>query len=240
MHIIKQTLVMSSIALATALSIPTASAAGKADLVPQANALGSGKVGVKNIGKAESRTTWLTIQCLAAAGCPEHPGMNSYKNPKFSNAVTIKVPALKAGASFNHQLSFWNKLQFKPGQYKFLVRADAGNDMPESNELNNKAYYLKKVNKPIDSFTLKSKAENKRPAIKVKTKPIQHQKINLQNLKTTGKRISFKQLPIDAQRAVERSFNIQVKGTSAASCSGAPKVIDSFANEVSTAGCLNA
>lgn len=128
----------------------------KADLIPIIKSFKNGQVAVTNIGKAKSRASWLTIKCLAKQ-CPEHEGMNSYKNPKFPDAISIKIPALKASASYNHKLAFWNKLSFKPGQYKFLIFADAGMDIPESDETNNKAYTIKTVSKPINSFTPKTK-----------------------------------------------------------------------------------
>ena len=158
---------LTSLLLTTALSTSTTLAAptGKPDLIPLTKAFGNGKISVKNIGKAESRTSWLTIKCLSQ-NCPEHPGMNAYKNSKFPNAVTIKVPALKAGASFSHQLAFWNQLKFAPGQHKFLIQADAGKDIPESNELNNKAVYVKKISKPINSFTSKVTPAKPKPGIK--------------------------------------------------------------------------
>jgi len=138
----------------------TVAAPAQPDLVPVTKSfVKHGKVMVKNSGKAKSRTSWLTIQCLANA-CPEHPSMAAYENPKFPNAVSIKVPALKAGASFSHQLSFWKHSSFKPGQYKFLFLADAGKDIPESNEVNNKKVVVKKVNKPIDSFITKTPLKN--------------------------------------------------------------------------------
>ena len=156
MNTLAKSLTLTSLLLTTALSASAALAAptGKPDLIPMTKAFGNGKISVKNIGKAKSRTSWLTIKCLSS-NCPEHPGMNAYKNNKFPDAVAIKVPALKAGASFSHQLAFWNQLEFEPGQHKFLILADAGKDIPESNELNNKAVHVKKVSKPIGSFTSK-------------------------------------------------------------------------------------
>ncbi|MGH1439095.1 MAG: CARDB domain-containing protein [Cellvibrionaceae bacterium] len=152
-----QSLIRTGLSAICALSAAASMAApAQPDLIPITNSFAKhGKVMVKNIGKAKSRTSWLTIKCLANA-CPEHPSMAAYENPKFPNAVTIKVPALKAGGSFSHQLSFWKQLSFEPGQYKFLFLADAGKDIPESNEVNNKKVVVKKVNKPIDSFTTKT------------------------------------------------------------------------------------
>jgi len=156
MNTLEKFLTLTSLLLTIALSTSAALAAstGKPDLIPMTKAFGNGKISVKNIGKAKSRTSWLTIKCLSQ-NCPKHPGMNAYKNNKFPNVVTIKVPALKAGASFSRQLAFWNQLEFEPGQHKFLILADAGKDIPESNELNNKAVYMKKISKPLSSFTSK-------------------------------------------------------------------------------------
>lgn len=138
----------------------SAQAAGKPDFIPSLSGLNSGIVKVVNDGKAESRTSWLTIMCVA--DCPEHPGMATYKNPKFPNAVAVKVPALKPGESFKHQLSFWKNLQFKPGIYKFVAMADAGKDIPESNELNNKTSFVKKVKKLSASNKFKSPVKSER------------------------------------------------------------------------------
>ncbi len=71
--------------------------------------------------------------------------MAVYENPKFPNAIAIKIPGLESGKTYTHQLGFWKKLKFKPGIYKFVGMADAGKDIPESNELNNKTSFLKKV-----------------------------------------------------------------------------------------------
>lgn len=237
MNRFNKTLTITSITLATAFSMSTASAADQADLVPFANALGSGKVSVKNIGQAESRVSWLTIQCLAKS-CPEHPGMNSYKNAKFPNTVAIKIPALKPDASYDHQLAFWNQLQFKPGQYKFLVLADAGHDIPESNEANNKAYYVRTVNKAIDDLNAKIKLNVRQTTSKLKVDNRNDKKAKLRALKSSGKQVSFKQMPINAQRAVESAFNIQVKGkTQASSCAqSTPRKIGNFTQEVQLNG----
>ncbi|MFK7815051.1 MAG: CARDB domain-containing protein [Gammaproteobacteria bacterium] len=119
-------------------------APAQGDLIPIAEGMKSGKVVVKNMGKAVSRVSWLTIECVAK-DCPEDASMAAYENPLFPNVAAIKVPALKPGQSYSHQLSFWQQLNFMPGKYKFVLRADAGSDIPESNETNNVATYIKSV-----------------------------------------------------------------------------------------------
>ena len=44
---------------------------------------------------------------------------------------------LKKGKTFNHKLPFWKDLEWAPGNYNFLVEADPGKKVGETNEGNN-------------------------------------------------------------------------------------------------------
>jgi hypothetical protein len=49
----------------------------------------------------------------------------------------IQVPELAAGHVFNHTLPFWASLEWQPGSYNFVLEADAGKEVGETNEGNN-------------------------------------------------------------------------------------------------------
>jgi hypothetical protein len=119
---------------------------GLPDLVPILPNPMNGTVMVKNIGKCPAGPSKLTLTCAKAGipagtrgGCPEVPATVSapYMDPMFPDSVTVNVPALAAGASFSHTLSFWAGLTWTTGTYAFVGKADAANTVAESNEANN-------------------------------------------------------------------------------------------------------
>jgi hypothetical protein len=147
-----------NLAILISLTINSVMAAPQADLVPVAEAMNGGKIAVKNVGDAKSRTSWLTLQCSSSSACPEDPGMAAYVNPMFPNLVSIQIPELKPGQSYSHTLTFWKQLVFKPGKYKFILNADTGLDIPESSETNNTVVFIKKINeKKLSNLSKKSK-----------------------------------------------------------------------------------
>lgn len=110
------------------------------DLIPNSKYFSAtGIVSVINQGKAKGDASLLALKCLGQ--CPEYSGVNSYLNPAFPNQLVIKVPPLKVGQEYKHKLSFWGKPlknKSQPGTYKVRFLADAGKDVRESNETNNK------------------------------------------------------------------------------------------------------
>jgi hypothetical protein len=120
----------------------------KPDLVPVLTNPMSGTVAVKNIGVGDAGPSKLVLTCkktvmtTAAGGkCADIPAKDeaAYKDPAFPDAVTVKVPALAAGASFSHTFPFWGALVWSSGNYQITGKADAANAVAESNEGNNTA-----------------------------------------------------------------------------------------------------
>jgi hypothetical protein len=122
------------------------SAAAAADLVPTIDNLAvGGHVGAVNQGDMPSGPAVLTIVCSKNGGgsCAEAAGMAAYENPAYPNAVTVSLPGLAPGDSFDHALAFWNELDWDAGSYTLTVLVDAGNAVEESNERNNSAATVK-------------------------------------------------------------------------------------------------
>ncbi len=107
----------------------------------------NGHVSVKNIGAGPAGPSKLTLDCHKeghtgpGGGCVDPPAAlaAAYHDPAFPDKVTIDVPALAPGATFNHTLSFWPALKWPSGKYDFTAFADAANTVVESNESNNTA-----------------------------------------------------------------------------------------------------
>jgi hypothetical protein len=113
--------------------------AGAPDLVPVPSKILQGTVSVKNVGSADAGAFVVTVQCQkqGGGGCAEHPGFNKYEDPAYPNRLVVKVSGLKKGKTFNHKLPFWKDLVWAPGNYNFLVEADPGKKVGETNEGNN-------------------------------------------------------------------------------------------------------
>jgi tetrahydromethanopterin S-methyltransferase subunit D len=120
---------------------------GQPDLVPIIPNPMNGTVAVKNVGKCPAGPSKLTLHCQkaglvgASGGCAEIPATAAapYHDAAFPDMVTVPVPALAPGATYNHTLAFWGALVWKPGTYAFVGKADAANTVAESNEGNNVA-----------------------------------------------------------------------------------------------------
>jgi hypothetical protein len=110
-----------------------------ADLVPLPDRMLQGTVSVRNTGAADAGPFVITVQCQkqGGGGCAEHPGMAAYANPAYPNRLVVNVASLKKGAVYNHALPFWKEMKWQPGNYNFLVQADAGLVVAETNEGNN-------------------------------------------------------------------------------------------------------
>jgi CARDB len=120
---------------------------GKPELVVILSVPMSDKIAVKNIGKGSAGPSKLTLDCVRVGAptqmnsCPDLPpsAMVAYFDAAFPNNATIQVPALAAGATFTHILSFWNDFRWTNGKYKFTAVADASHTIHEVNSKNNVA-----------------------------------------------------------------------------------------------------
>src|SRR5688572_7840907 len=74
---------------------------------------------------------------FSARSWAEAPGMAAYENAAYPNRLVIPVPGLAAGKVFSHALPFWKGLDWQPGNYNFVLEADAGKTVAETNEGNN-------------------------------------------------------------------------------------------------------
>lgn len=112
-----------------------------ADLVPVPTRVLHGVVSIRNVGSAASAPSIATLNCDKVGGggghCAEAPGMAAYENPMYPNRVVVMIPALAPGAIHNHTLAFWSDLDWESGSYNFVLQADAGATVPETNEGNN-------------------------------------------------------------------------------------------------------
>lgn len=113
--------------------------AASPDLVPIASRILHGTASVRNVGSAASGPFLLTVQCQkqGGGGCAEHPGVARYVNPAYPDRAVIQVPGLAAGHVFNHKFPFWEELVWPAGNYNFVLEADAGKNIGETNEGNN-------------------------------------------------------------------------------------------------------
>ena len=143
----KKQYLLAASAVVFSLTAP-AFAKGLPDLKPSFN-VKNGVVKVKNGGDSKSKRVYVTIRCQKIGGgsCPDPNPIAAapYENPLFPNRATVKVPRLNPGKVFGHKLKFFKGLNFKPGKYRFIIRADPSNIQPESNEANNLRVFIKTV-----------------------------------------------------------------------------------------------
>ncbi len=131
---------LAATAITTCLSVPGTAALADSDLVPATENLAvGGQIGAVNQGDEASGPAHITIVCSknGGGGCAEAAGMAAYENPAYPDAVTINLPGLPPGESFDHALAFWDELDWSAGNYTLSVVVDAGNDVDEDVELNN-------------------------------------------------------------------------------------------------------
>jgi hypothetical protein len=128
----------------SAVAVPAAAettilTARAADLVPVPSRVLHGVVSIRNVGSAASAPSVATLICdkVGGGGCAEAPGMAAYENAMYPGAVVVMIPALAPGAIHNHTLAFWSDLDWQSGSYNFVLQADAGAAVPETNEGNN-------------------------------------------------------------------------------------------------------
>jgi len=113
--------------------------AAAADLVPIPSRILNGTVSVRNIGSADAGAFVITVQCQkqGKGSCADHRSLNKYADPAYPNRLVVKVSGLKKGKVYNHALPFWDELDWQPGNYNFVLEADPGKKVPETNEGNN-------------------------------------------------------------------------------------------------------
>jgi CARDB len=139
---------LAATAITTCLLVPGTAALADSDLVPATENLAvGGHVGAVNQGDEASGPAHITIVCSknGGGGCAEAAGMAAYENPAYPDAVTVNLPGLQPGESFDHALAFWDELDWSAGNYTLSVVVDAGNDVDEDVELNNSASVMKTV-----------------------------------------------------------------------------------------------
>ncbi|MFM9845300.1 MAG: CARDB domain-containing protein [Dongiaceae bacterium] len=139
---------LAATATTTCLLAAGTAALADPDLVPATdNLAASGHIGAANQGDEASGPAVITIVCSknGGGGCAEAAGMAAYENPAYPDAVTVNLPGLPPGGSFDHALAFWDELDWSAGNYTLSVVVDAGNDVDEDVELNNSAAVMKTV-----------------------------------------------------------------------------------------------
>jgi hypothetical protein len=112
------------------------------DLQPLPSRIEHGVVSVRNTGTAASGASIATVNCHLpgqTGGCPDIPAaaLAAYTNPAYPNRLVVNIPAIPAGHVHNHNLSFWQDMDWPTGSYVFDFVVDAGGTNNESNEANN-------------------------------------------------------------------------------------------------------
>jgi hypothetical protein len=128
---------------AVALAMMSGAAFAAADLVPIVTNLATGEAAVINLGDAPSAAGHMTVNCektMGAGSCPEDPvGMVPYEDAAYPNRAVMAVPVLAPGASYAHQMAFFDGLVWAAGTYELTLEVDAGGTTAEVNEANNAA-----------------------------------------------------------------------------------------------------
>lgn len=117
------------------------------DLQPIPSRIEHGVVSVRNTGTATSVASIATVNCHLPnqqGGCPEIPAaaLPAYSNPAYPNRVAVNIPAIQGGHVHNHNLSFWEALDWPSGTYVFEFVVDASGTNNESNEANNAGQHI--------------------------------------------------------------------------------------------------
>jgi len=118
------------------------------DLQPIPSRISHGVVSVRNTGTAASVPSVITVNCHRpgqAGGCVDIPPayVAQYTNAAYPNRLVVNVPAIQPGHVYNHNLPFWDEMDWPSGQeFMFEFVADAGATNNETNEANNTGVYL--------------------------------------------------------------------------------------------------
>ncbi|MEO1420504.1 MAG: CARDB domain-containing protein [Pseudomonadota bacterium] len=145
-------------ALAAVVAFAGHAAVAEPNLVASLNK-NTGNVKIQNIGAGIAPKTVASVRCNGACPNPTPAQLAGYQSPLVPNGLAIKVPAISAGGTFNHQISFWNDLEWPVGTATLTVCADALNDAVESMDRDNCASVRKVTRKgpktPSASNTLR-------------------------------------------------------------------------------------
>jgi len=118
------------------------------DLQPIPSRIAHGVVSVRNTGTSASLPSVVTINCHRPGqegGCEDIPGpyIAQYTNAAYPNRLVVNVPAIQPGHVYNHNLPFWDAMDWPSGEaFQFDYVADAGATNNESNEGNNTGSYV--------------------------------------------------------------------------------------------------
>jgi subtilase family serine protease len=98
---------------------------------------------LRNSGKAPAPATRLTICCKALAGGPCPTGLDS-----TLNVPPLGMNQLQGMAWPSMSSSFWSA-----GKYRLVLSLDPRNQIPESNELNNKLTLNVDITAPLHAIS---------------------------------------------------------------------------------------
>lgn len=118
------------------------------DLQPIPSRISHGVVSVRNTGTAASVPSIIVVDCHRpgqTGGCVDIPPayLAQYSNPAYPNRLAVNVPAIQPGHVYNHNLAFWDEIEWPSGQeFMFEFGADRSSTNNETNEANNAGTYL--------------------------------------------------------------------------------------------------
>ena len=117
------------------------------DLQPIPSRIEHGVVSVRNAGTIASAPSIVTVNCHVPGqegGCVDVPErlLAGYTDNAYPNRLVVNVPAIQPGHVYNHNLSFWNAINWPTGAYQFDFVVDASNTNGESNEGNNAGSHI--------------------------------------------------------------------------------------------------
>lgn len=118
------------------------------DLQPIPSRISHGVVSVRNTGTSASLPSVVTINCHRPGqegGCVDIPGpyVAQYTNAAYPNRLVVNVPAIQPGHVYNHNLPFWDAMDWPSGEaFQFDYVADAGATNNETSEANNTGSYV--------------------------------------------------------------------------------------------------
>jgi len=139
---------------------PSVLAIAKPDLIPTPGRLpqlaANGWISITNQGKGNAAASVAVITCQKAGnpgggGCPEVSNAQLttdplyYHDPAYPSNPAFHIPAIKAGTTFSHRLTFFKGIAWPPGTYLITITADAKGAVSETNEGNNVAATTKLV-----------------------------------------------------------------------------------------------
>lgn len=113
------------------------------DLIPIPSRIEHGVVSVRNAGSVASAPSVVTVNCHRPGqegGCVDIPAayIAQYTDAAYPNRLVVQVPAIQPGHVYNHNLPFWDEMDWPEGEaFQFDYVADAGNTVGETNEGNN-------------------------------------------------------------------------------------------------------